>query len=695
MGIFIDQITATSLGPLDQFDESLSRFNLIYSPNEGGKTLLTEFIIRCLFKNHWQNQGLGKGKVVLKGLSEAPQEFSVSTKTKLDDYLNKTKGLPIALAKLLVVKGSDPKIAAKDGGMDKDTLRTLLSEKQMLDNILSQIPKTEQKATVQDGIIEIERKGNGKIYKERKTKLDQINDQIEWLDQHFSTGKLQDLKNRESQIRELLNQQKRAKQYLAYTTSEALKKIRRQLSDYDQEAITNLYRDIEQYEQRKKELEQSREALQRTRKAYEFYTWLQSATEQYQASEEQVTDPPHLGWLIVAGVGFLGGLTALLWGDDSLTIFLLALMAVCITVYIWRNYQFMQSKPASQTLETLKAEFRQKTNKTLHSKADLDSLLTQYRDEPSRLEMQKDKVSELEENQTQLQESIQQRLRTLTGKAIDPEAWRDELSAIDAHAKELQEKEAQLRDQLTSLGVDESDYLAEPTEETYSKARLEALQQEWETVQQSLSEEENQLAHIKSQIGFLVGENLVGVDFNTAYEKLLEKRETVRAELKDLEAWLVADVWVTELVDELKAEDDQKIEAIIGSEALEKPLQQLTNYYRKLGMDHEGRLLIKSDWEDFYLTDLSTGTREQVLLALRAGIASYLLREDTMFLILDDAFQNSDWIRRPQIVEQLAYMAEAGWQIMYLTMDDHIRDLFDEMGEKHFGEDYKKVYLSP
>jgi uncharacterized protein YhaN len=85
----------------------------------------------------------------------------------------------------------------------------------------------------------------------------------------------------------------------------------------------------------------------------------------------------------------------------------------------------------------------------------------------------------------------------------------------------------------------------------------------------------------------------------------------------------------------------------------------------------------------FKVAELSTGAKEQTLLALRLGIALYLLKQDRMFLILDDAFQHSDWIRRDGLVDQFVDLASQGWQILYFTMDDHIRDLFESKGKIH------------
>ena len=64
-----------------------------------------------------------------------------------------------------------------------------------------------------------------------------------------------------------------------------------------------------------------------------------------------------------------------------------------------------------------------------------------------------------------------------------------------------------------------------------------------------------------------------------------------------------------------------------------------------------------------------------------------LTGDNALFLILDDAFQYSDWERRPKLVDQVFAMAEKGWQIIYLTMDDNLRDLFCDKG-KELGDNF-------
>jgi len=100
------------------------------------------------------------------------------------------------------------------------------------------------------------------------------------------------------------------------------------------------------------------------------------------------------------------------------------------------------------------------------------------------------------------------------------------------------------------------------------------------------------------------------------------------------------------------------------------------------------RLIISDKVRDFPLNDLSTGAQEQVLLALRIGCAAHTLGKQSLFLVLDDAFQHADWDRRERLMDEVIRLGKVGWQILYLTMDDHLRDLFHDMGEKTFKKEF-------
>jgi uncharacterized protein YhaN len=60
-----------------------------------------------------------------------------------------------------------------------------------------------------------------------------------------------------------------------------------------------------------------------------------------------------------------------------------------------------------------------------------------------------------------------------------------------------------------------------------------------------------------------------------------------------------------------------------------------------------------------------------------------------LFLVLDDAFQHADWERRERLMDEVIRLGKKGWQILYLTMDDHIRDLFHDRGVKEFKKGFR------
>jgi len=82
----------------------------------------------------------------------------------------------------------------------------------------------------------------------------------------------------------------------------------------------------------------------------------------------------------------------------------------------------------------------------------------------------------------------------------------------------------------------------------------------------------------------------------------------------------------------------------------------------------------------------------QSLLSLRIGFASIAMKVKSAFLILDDAFQHYDWHRRRNLINHTLSLVKTGWQGFCFTMDDHIRDPFQEAGDE-VGKGFKSREL--
>ena len=144
-------------------------------------------------------------------------------------------------------------------------------------------------------------------------------------------------------------------------------------------------------------------------------------------------------------------------------------------------------------------------------------------------------------------------------------------------------------------------------------------------------------------------------------------------------------------VSELREQEEEKLLKRLASPSIIKPLQAVTASYNSISMEDD-QLLLSTDTAAYPFSLLSTGAMEQVLLCLRMGIASDLAGDDPMFILLDDAFQYSDWERREQLADQVMAYALNGWQVFYFTMDDHLRDLFIRKGKK-LGEAFTEITL--
>ncbi len=173
-------------------------------------------------------------------------------------------------------------------------------------------------------------------------------------------------------------------------------------------------------------------------------------------------------------------------------------------------------------------------------------------------------------------------------------------------------------------------------------------------------------------------------------EDVLTELRAARAEASELELdWeagrIAGEVFAT--MDEVL--ERRLSEALAGSGPLSPGalLERITDRYRALVRGPEGGLgVVDREGREFPIEALSRGTRDQVHLALRAGLARAALASagtsEPGFFLLDDAFLTADWPRRERLVAAVAELASAGWQVTYLTCDDHLRDLFVHAGAR-------------
>jgi uncharacterized protein YhaN len=79
---------------------------------------------------------------------------------------------------------------------------------------------------------------------------------------------------------------------------------------------------------------------------------------------------------------------------------------------------------------------------------------------------------------------------------------------------------------------------------------------------------------------------------------------------------------------------------------------------------------------------LSGGAYDQLYLSVRLALAERLLKDRKGFFMMDDPFIKSDRDRLHRQLEVLKRISESGWQIIYFSAKEEIRDALGEGIEK-------------
>lgn len=689
MGIKIEKITVKNLGPIQSFSKEFGLLNLIYSKNECGKTFLTEFIIRSLFKNtnikRWKFRGGGSGKVYISGLDKELIEFSPSTPKKLEDFWEEDEtGLPPSIVKLLVSKGGEPSIEDTEEGIDKNLIKEIFSGISLLGKIDNEknINKTIRSAQLITGNIDIKDQGDGKIYHGLKEEIDQIDNLFTEIESKYVEGIIESYRIEEKSLKERLERLKKAKRHMAYLISGEIKKLEGELNKISDGALNEISADIKIYENKKNDYSNKKRQFDEFQKNSKHFNWLQQAAPIYEKLAIGSIKKPRFLLLIITSFFIIATVIFILLNIKLGAILSLS-AAIGLSAYYIRNF-FNYSKYVGQNeeLNKIKTEFKNKIDNKLTDIATLNLELEKQKVSYDNAKLLEDQLKQLNNEKEILGSSIQKKFTNLTNKYIPESDWQSVLDEETQKNKELKTNKETEQSKLIDLGVRETEYLSEDIGVKFNYDEFEEVQTKLDKISDKIDNQEKEINNLKYSVC-----NETKADPSINWEQLIENLKKKRLEkendLNTLEAKITAGIIVHNVISQLRVEEDKKILEGLQSEIVLKPLRDITHRYNKIALE-EDKLIISDDFNNFPLKEISTGAGEQIMLALRIGFSSKLLKKDTLFLILDDAFQHSDWERRETLVKRLADIAKKGWQIIYLTMDNHIKDLFDKVG-KEFG----------
>jgi len=293
----------------------------------------------------------------------------------------------------------------------------------------------------------------------------------------------------------------------------------------------------------------------------------------------------------------------------------------------------------------------------------------------------KDNLVEITEGTETEKQRISGVLEGWTNNEVKSEYWDDVIRSLIDQNKRLSKEIESKKNELASLHVMEEDHLDEDPSVEWDRESSGKLGQMINDSKGELEEEEARLHDLRIEVVIETTKEDVG--WEKLIQALREKYERAVQDYQIITAKILAGRLVTGVIEEFRQDEDRSIVEGLNSEEVTSPLHLLTGHYREIRLSPEKDLVLVSDDDDLYrLSELSTGAREQVFLSLRMGFASRAMGGETSFLILDDAFQHSDWSRREKLASQILSLVQSGWQVFYFTMDDHIRDLFQKIGSE-------------
>lgn len=701
MAIRVDRIKINRGGPLESdFQFEPGDLNLTYGHNETGKSYIVEAIINLLFRTgrksniDWKLRGWDfAGSIIVSGLEDKPVTFTRTGK-KLDDYWGEEIGLPHDLSRLLVVKEGETWLAGEEDGVGRDILKNYLSGEGLLDRIEGRISATLLKAEVRDRQIIGSKMGEIKDRDKLLDELKTLDSLLKEAESAYTSGVIYDHQQKQKAIKDEIESLERAKRYHACCLQTEINSLNQEEERLpSEEQLSKIEADVSVYEEKKREFVRKSGDVTELKSAVESYRWAEKALEVYkEITGKQVIAKPKVVYVVLAFILFAGMVvTGFLNLHTPMAICAAGSLAFLL-FYLIRIQRALASAGSSKELERLKTEFKRRYGSELMERALLEVKVEELREDYSRFKflkdgLEKELIPDLERNEDKIKED----LKRFVDNELPPQEWRSTIRDLRGRLSCLTNKINSLDKELSSLAVPEEEFLCQDPGTKWALG----IYEKWKVAESELAEQlKEELQNLQDlRIRIAQETRLDSTDWEELISTLHDLRDETAKEYRIVTAEILAKVQLKAVIKKFREEENTRIASGLESKELAKPLHAITGCYKGLRHDEDnGLVLITDENEEYPLATVSTGAQEQAFLAMRIGFSSIIMKGQTAFLILDDAFQRSDWPRRTNLVDQMLGLVRNGWQVFYFTMDDHIRDLFLEAGEK-LGDRFKSREL--
>ncbi len=687
----LSSIALSGYGPIKEFSLKPGGFDLIYGANETGKTAIVEALSYALFGRDVRGLRYGKPQAINIEGESSQKKFKLPSK-KADPIMLKGE-----IANLLYVQASETSLYREETGT-----RFWDSVKLMMSNVGQKIPftrlsekvlenagmtakgrwkesrqkslndKAERRKKLEEFLRELEKIEESKLgYAMKNTEFEKLAREIDALRsarKYYDFKKLSDLYARYQDNKNELAGYRRydQKYYDEWQKLEAEKAAKSSVTQ-------KLKDDGHMLDDLQKQLD----ALARTKQII-----IDLDLKSYIAGEGRSPRKPSMFYALLA---FLLGMAVLFLKFKFGFSYVYPAGCIALSLGLFFKYQFDLYRTRrfqigeEEWLNKAKAVFP-----NLKTLAELKSRLEMVAKERVRCEtlLAEKKQTREEIGSTGTLQALEERieeLRSITGfaeleqlkvKAETTTRLKADLEGIKVSIESLlHNREEQVWKRL----IDEKK--CDPPEIPVNEAQYDEKIAAYEKLKTGIDE-------TKQQIAVFEESRYKVYDVNDASQALQELRR-LKLDLDASELEQRAALKAFEILNEMSGELDDFIDEIMteGDSNVNRYFARVTEKYRQVKVVEREFVVVREDGQEFNAGSLSSGAQDQLLLCFRMAAIKRLF-PDGCFLILDDAFLFADWQRRRRLAELIREFSRQGNQVIYLTSDDHTRDLFKEFGAR-------------
>jgi energy-coupling factor transporter ATP-binding protein EcfA2 len=687
----IQKIAVKEYGPLVNISITPGVFECIFGLNESGKTALIEALSHVLFKRNVQTLRYGKPKQIEIILEENDSKHTLPSRTKKVD-------LPQGdVSHLLYVEASQSTMySAKGEKSFWDSIKSLLSRiskgiriSEVEEKIFDSVGLTKRRGEWKDDKSElIERTRARKEllstyldkideYEIKQTALAMLSERVEELkqrkktiEQHRNYQEYRELtalyRDYQDKKNELQNYERYKYEYLErWQELEAQKKSRKE----DENRLTELDQEIADIEQDMKEITHKEQIFEKE----DFKSCIMKA-------ETEIKQPSLVIPIIITMSSIIIVILSFFTRIPLLPAFIiLGISCVILAITLYRRH----------IVGTMETEYNRLLKKAQHHFPDISTLA--------------ELAAMIERTQTEKiakQTALEEKRITKHHLARLRDAERISTSLADlrnktglAEISDLKNKlhtRRRLEQDLSGLGVKINGLLSQKDESTW-KRLIDERKTEEPAHTPDISEEKDIIREISDlQERITVLKTDIAVFKETLKEKcsIADDRmafieySSLEEKLADYELEKKAAHAIRRILNELSSELDATIEHILqGDNSLSEYFAQVTDRYTEVAVKNRDFVVKDREGHQYEIDHLSSGAQDQLRLCFRLAALSKLYPHGC-FLLLDDAFIFADWQRRARLTMLLKMFADEGNQVIYLTSDDHTRDLLAAHGAR-------------